>query len=262
MKKAPSSSRGYLPEKPYNILHDPRREKTGSRLKTVRVTKDDVSDLKIEKQQLIDERTQLKAKIVRLEAQSKRSARAGTSNQNLLTQLDKEYKSVEHLVMQQRAQINQLLRSDNAAERQELQEEAKIIYQERLRLQELQCQQQVELNEARKELDELLKTNGPAIYEKQAEKISVLEDKLNKYEVANAKLAAKIKRLKEEKKTQDESQAGQINSRAEELRRQIKEVEDKTAEIEEKIRVSRENHEQVMSKIRQSIIDQSPEQNQ
>jgi chromosome segregation ATPase len=261
MRRTPSSSRGYLPDKPYNLLHDPRREKTRSRLKAVRVSKDDVNDLKIEKQQLIDERTQLKAKIVRLEAQSKRSTRAGTSNKNLLTQLDKEYKSVEHLVMQQRAQINQLLRSDNAAERQELQEEAKNIYQERLRLQDLQLQQQKELSDAKMELDELLRTNGPAIYEKQNQKIKVLEDKLMKYENANARLAEKIRKLKEEKRTQDESQAGQINSRADQLRMQIKEVEDKTAEIEEKIRASKENHEKVMDRIRQSIIDQGSDQN-
>ena len=262
MRKAPSSTRGYLPEKPYNILHDPRRDKTGSRLRSARVTKEDVNDLKIEKQQLIEERTQLKAKIVRLETQSKRSTRSGTSNQNLLTQLDKEYKSVEHLIMQQRAQINELLRSDNAAERQELQEEAKIIYQERLRLHDLQCQQQIELSEAKKELDELLSTNGPAVYEKQANKIKLLEDKLKKYEHANAKLAAKIKKLKQEKKIQEETQSGQIGMRAEQLRAQIKEVEDKTAEIEEKIRTSKENHEEAMRRIRQSILDQNASQNQ
>ncbi|EAY21157.1 hypothetical protein TVAG_283270 [Trichomonas vaginalis G3] len=262
MKRGSTSARGYLPEKPYNILHDPRRDKgVNSRLKSAHVTKEDVNDLKIEKQRLIDERTQLKAKIVRLETQSKRSTRTGTSNQNLLTQLDREYKSVEHLIKQQNAQINELLRSDNAAERQELQEEAKIIYQERLRLHDLQCQQQLDLNQAKRELDELLSTNGPAVYEKQANKIQMLEEKLKKYENANAKLAAKIKKLKQEKKIQEETQSGQVGMRAEQLRAQIKEVEQKTDEIEQKIRDSKEKHEKIMKEIRQSIIDQNSKDN-
>ena len=142
--------------------------------------------------------------------------------------------------------------------RQELQEEAKIIYQERLRLHDLQIQQQRELEEAKSELDELLATNGPAIFEKQANKIKNLEDKLRKYEKANANLAAKIKKLKQDKKIQEETQSGQIGMRAEQLRSQIKEVEEKTAEIEEKIRTSKENHEEIMRKIKQSMIEQTP----
>lgn len=254
--RTPSSARNRgLPEKPYSILHDPRRNQGVSRIRATRVTKEDINDLKIEKQRLIEERQQLKAKIVRLETQSKRSARTGTTNQNLLTQLDREYKSVEHLIMQQRAQINELLRSDNAAERQELQEEAKIIYQERLRLHDLQIQQQIDLNQAKKELDDLLSSDGPAVFEKQARKINELEEKLRKYEKANKKLSEKIKKLKQEKKLQEESQSGAISIRANQLKSQIREVEQKTEEIEAKIKESKQKHEEVMKQIRQSLLD-------
>lgn len=254
--KIPASARR-VPEKTYSILNELKKNQTASRIRTNKITKDDINDLKIERQKLLDERQQLKTKIVRLEAQSKRSAKNGSANQNLLTQLDREYKNVEHLIAQQRAQINELLRSDSAAERQELQEEAKIIYQERLRLHELQVQQQIDLNQAKQELDDLLASDGPVVYERQARKISELEEKLRKYEKANKKLSDKIQKLKQEKKLQEESQNGAIGSRAAQLKSQIKEVEQKTEEIEQKIRESKEKHEIVMKQIRQSLLEQN-----
>ena len=245
-------SRRFAPsQQGYN---DSRSEPNTSRSRQRPITKDDINELKIERQKLLDERTQLKTKIARLEVQSKRSARTANANPQLLTQLDREYKTVEHMIMQQRAHINELLMSDNAAQRQELQEEAKIIYQERVRLQDLQLQQQITLNEAKKELTELLASDGPAVFERQAKRIEALEEKLRKYEHANKKLAAKVKTLKAKKALEEESAQGAIGSRAAQIRAQIREAEKATEEIEDKIAQSIEKHKQVMKSLQISLL--------
>jgi hypothetical protein len=218
------------------------------------VTKEDIIELKQERQKLLEERTQLKTKIARLEVQSKRSTRTANTNPQLLNQLDREYLSVEHMIIQQRAQINELLMSDSAAQRQELQEEAKIIYQERIRLQDLQVQQQIALNDAKRELAELLETDGPAVYERQAHKIEALEAKLKRYEHANDKLAAKVKSLKTKKALEEEAATGAIGNRAAQLRAQIREAERATEEIEEKITQSVEKHKNVMKQLHLTLL--------
>lgn len=252
-----SSQLNYTANSPYstqNTAFDTYMTTLGSRSKSRQITKEDINELKIEKQKLLEEKQQLKSKITRLEVQSKRSVRTTNANPQLLTQLDREYKTVEHMIMQQRAEINELLMSDNAAQRQELQEEAKIIYQERVRLQDLQLQQQITLNEAKKELNALLSSDGPAVFEKQAQKIELLEQKLQKYEHANKKLADKVKALKEKKALEEQSAAGAIGVRAAQIRAQIKEAEKATEEIEEKIAQSVEKHKQVMKTLQISLL--------
>lgn len=261
-----SSSRRYIPSQTApsysarpnsqhaSLLIDSHQQAPSPRFRQRQITQEDIQALQLEKQKLIDEKAQLKTKIARLEVQSKRSSRTANTNPQLLTQLDREYKSVEHMIMQQRAQINELLMSDNAAQRQELQEEAKIIYQERVRLQDLQLQQQLALNDARRELQELLESDGPAVFERQAHRIEQLELKLHKYEHANKKLAAKVKSLKAKKALEEESAAGAIGSRAAQIRAQIREAEKATEEIEEKIAQSIEKHKQVMKSLHISLL--------
>lgn len=226
-----------------------------SRYKHRQITQDDINQLKLELQKLQEERKQLNIKIARLEVQAKRAARTTNANPKLLTQLDREYKNVEHMIMQQRAQINELLISDAAAQRQELQEEAKIIYLERIRLQDLQLQQQMALNDAKKELEELLASDGPAKFHAQAQKISELEEKLAKYEHANKKLTDKVKRLKASKMQEQDGIDG--SSKAAMIRKQIRETEAATEEIERKIQESTEKHKDVMKSLQISLLNRT-----
>ncbi|OHS96066.1 hypothetical protein TRFO_37822 [Tritrichomonas foetus] len=258
-RRTPSNSQayGYSPHVvPHHtsLLIDSHPEPVSVKAKQRPITKDDINELKIERQKLIDERTQLKTKIARLEVQSKRSARTSNANPQLLSQLDREYKTVEHLIMQQRAQINELLMSDNAAQRQELQEEAKIIFMERTRLMDMQLQQQISLNEAKKELSELLANDGPTVYEKQANRINSLEAKLKKYLSANEKLTSKVKTLKSKKALEEEAATGTIGTRANQIRAQIRDAERATEDIEEKIAKSIQKHKEVMKSLQISLI--------
>ena len=153
------------------------------------------------------------------------------------------------------AQINELLISDAAAQRQELQEEAKIIYQERIRLENLQLDQQMALNTAKRELEDLISSDGPTKYNEQAQKIVELEEKLRKYEHANKKLAEKVKRLKVSR-AQDQ-EAGTGGSRASQIRKQIRETEAATQEIERKIQESTEKHKEIMKSLQISLLNRS-----
>ena len=239
--------------KPRNLSHANTTMSNPITQKRV-ITKEDINELKIEKQKLIDERTQLKAKIARLEIQSKRPARIANVNPQLLTQLDREYKAIENQVQRQRSQLNSLLSSDSAAQRQELQEESKILYQERIRLQELQLQQQITLNEAKNELKRLMASDGPEVLEKQEKKIKMLEEKLRKYKHANHKLASKVKNMKTQRELQEETQTISYENRVAKLRAQIRRVEKATEEVEDKIADSIEKHQNVMNSLKISLL--------
>ena len=256
-----SNTQNYSPHvAPHNtsLLIDSHPDPISPKSKQRPITKEDINELKIERQKLLDERTQLKSKIARLEVQAKKSARTSNANPQLLAQLDKEYKTVEHLIMQQRAQINELLMSDNAAQRQELQEEAKIIYMEKVRLQDLQMQQQISLNDSKRELNDLLETDGPAVLERQEKRIESLEEKLSKYNAINERLASKVRILK--KTLEEEAATGTIGNKANQLRQQIKEAEKATKDIDDKIKNSIEKHKEIMKKLSGSTGNDSPKE--
>jgi predicted RNase H-like nuclease (RuvC/YqgF family) len=104
-----------------------------------------------------------------------------------------------------------------------------------------------------------MESDGPAVYERQAQRIEALEEKLRKYEHANSKLAAKVKSLKAKKALEEESAAGAIGGRTAQLRAQIREAERATEEIESKIAQSVEKHKQVMKALHLSLLQRGIE---
>jgi chromosome segregation ATPase len=213
------------------------------------VTKEEVQALKARKLQLLDEKDRLRAQISRIEIQTKRGGRPFSINQQLFDELDHQYRSLSQLIEDQNRQIAELNLSDTAALYRELQEEAKVIYQEQKRLEDACAHQQAALEESNAELEQLLKTDGPEALTVQIEKLAKLEAKYAKYTRANRRLKKKVTSLQTTKIREDVN-ADEIQHRAAELERQIAEVHAATAQNLEKYEQSQREHEEVIARLR------------
>jgi chromosome segregation ATPase len=156
-------------------------------------------------------------------------------------------------VLELRAQLAQIMQSDSAFRREELQEEAKVLYQEWKRLQDVTFQQEIAVSDAKKELDELLAEEGPAQFEKQSAQITQLQEKLKKFEHANAKLDRKIRTLTAQRAKEEEAKNEAAAAEIAELKKQIEEAERATKEVQESIQKSKERHQQVMRSLQESL---------
>jgi hypothetical protein len=137
----------------------------------------------------------------------------------------------------------------------ELQEEAKVLYQEWKRLQELTFRQQIAVNDAQKELNELLAEEGPAQFERQTTQISELQEKVKTYQQANAKLDRNVKILTAQSERAAAGQNGAADADIDDLKRRIEEVERATREVQESIRKSKEGCGQVTESVEGSPDD-------
>jgi hypothetical protein len=196
--------------------------------------------LRKELKRLTDERDDLK---LQLRQRSQHHLRSGAPSGS---PRDREYCALAQEVVAMRAELTLLLRSDNALQRDELQEEAKVLYQEWCRLQDLTIEQQIALSDAKKERDDGTPEDAPATYDRQAKQIAELTAKVARYEHANVKLAQKIKKLRAAK-------GEAAGDSGEEIAQQIEHVEKETTDVEERIRRAKENHQKVMSALQASL---------
>ena len=217
------------------------------------VTKEELDDLKRQKLALLEEKKLLKTKIARMEVQTKRGDRPLTTNKQLWDQLNREYNALEKIIEDQHRQVAELNLSDRAALCLELKEECKIVLQERLRLQDVQLNQQLALNDSKRELDELLENDGPDVIPEQNERIRKLEAKLHKYHHANKKLKAKVRSLREARAYSADTNNEEVQRRSEQIKRQIRDVEEATRKNNEKYEQSRERHEALVKKLRAAV---------
>ena len=241
---------------PVSLLADNHNSSSSSVSSRRNITHDDINRLKIEKSQLVDEISTLKARIARLEMQTRRTKRTANENARFLTHTDFEYRSVEHLLIQQRAEINELLMSDKAAQTHELKESLKLIYEEQERLKDIQLEKQMEINDAKNEWEEILRTDGPDVYDQQSLILSELNEKLQKFKKANLKLEHKVAKMRDQREIEtsltDESEAPKKQS--EKLRRLIREEEKAVKEMDEKIEASIQQHAQIMKQLHIELL--------
>ena len=220
------------------------------------ITKEDIDRLKVEKNQLLSEISTLKARIARLEMQTRRTKRTANENARFLTHLDFEYRSVEHLLIQQRAEINALLMSDKAAQSHELKESLKLIYEEQERLKDIQLEKQMEINDAKNEWEEILRTDGPDVYDQQTIILNELNGKLAKFKKANEKLDHKVAKMKDQKELESSivDETDLSKKQTDKLRKLIKAEEKSIREMDEKIQSSIKQHAQIMKQLHIELL--------
>ena len=216
------------------------------------VTQQELHQLKNQRNDLVEEKKLLKSRIARLQAQTRRGKNVSTTP-HLMNHLTREYKSLQSMITTQNAEITKLKRSDDAALLHELHEEIKIIWLERKRLQNVQLQQQLELDDSQKELDELVESDGPDTLKMQQKKIAKYERTLRKYKEVNARLAMKIKAMRAERANQEDINQAEIKNRCEELEEQIVKAKTARKNYEEKLKNSQEEHKIIMQKLRDKL---------
>jgi chromosome segregation ATPase len=216
------------------------------------VTKEEIEELKRQKHSLLDERKQLRTKVARMEVQNKRGGNPTSRNKQLETQLQKQQRGLEQLLAEQQKHLETLRGSDRATLCLELQEEAKILLQEQLRLDDVRIAQESELELTQRNLDDLLESDGPEVLVQQKEKIQQLQEKIQVYKHANRKLHAKIRFLNQQKAAANQSE---ISQRAEELEQQIQKVRDALLKLEQKYEQADIEHGEFMQRLREAPLD-------
>jgi DNA repair exonuclease SbcCD ATPase subunit len=211
--------------------------------------RDEIDSLKRQKVELIEEKKRLQARLNRIDIESQRPIRA-VVNPRLITQLDREYRDLLQQVEAQRRELTALKQSDEAAVVSELQEEVKMVYLEKVRLEQYQVQQQQELREITQEYEDLMRNEGPEALERQQQKIASYQEKLEKYKHANHKLSSKIKTARANRAFDNEDGRERIRARAEELDQQIEKTKRETEELQRQIDESRAQHRMEMRALR------------
>lgn len=212
----------------------------------------EVEKLKKQKIELLEERKRLKERIARIDEESQRPIRASI-NPRLIFQLDQEYKTLQEGIEAKKKELAELRMSDEIVVRQELQEEIKALYLERVRLQGFQIEQQQELNKVRAEYEDLLNEESQEVIDKQEQKLDSYKEKLDKYKKANHKLAGKIKSMRANKAFADDKGRAKIEERAQELKLEIEKVQQETESVKLEIEQSRKDHRLKMRELRTQV---------
>ena len=217
---------------------------------SVQALKADILRLKQEKFELSEEKKQLKVKLARME-QQKKNQNISTINETVYEKLEQEQKTLEEMIEEQKKELVKLNLSDEAAQRQELQEEAKILYLEQLRLIEERKKQKAAYEESQMALDALLERDGPEVLKQQQDKITKLNDKLYKYIKANKKLTSKLQQQRDNNANINSQYQNAVYKKKQELKQQIEEIKRETSQNRAKIEKAKEEHEILMQKLRQ-----------
>lgn len=245
---------------PASLLLDTHSTISSGSISHRNITKEDINRLKIEKQQLLGELSILKARIARLEMQNKRTQRTSNENARFLTQIDFEYRAAEHLLIQQRAEINELLMSDKAAQTHELKESIKLNYEEQERLKDIQLEKQMEINDAKQAWEDAIRTDGPDVYEQQSLILTELNEKLQKFKKANTKLEHKVTKLRDQREIESTlTDDTQPRKQSEKLRMQIRAEENAIKHVEEKIQESIKQHAKIMKVLHIELLQKGLE---
>lgn len=209
----------------------------------------ELDNLKRRRYELTEEKKRLKARIAKIDAESQKNIRA-VVNPRLISELDREYAAINEEVEKHRRELDNIRMSDSAAVRIELQEEVKVIYLERMRLEQFQIAQQQELNAVKDEYDALMAEEGPEACAARAKKLEKYREKLDKYKVANDGIAQKIRTIRANRAFDNDEGRKKISKRAEELRQEIESAQSEADEILAETEALTRKHRQEMRALR------------
>jgi hypothetical protein len=245
-KRPPNSARD-----PPNELYSARSQFTAIKKSQEALTTDDIVNLKREKQNLIHERTLLKAKLARYASFNHHPKPPGR-NQQIANSLEREVHKLEQLTSAKRAEIAQLIYSDRAAVITELQEESKMLHLELMRLKKSKQESESDLRGLAAEYDEACQKYAPTVLSRQQEQITKLEQMIAAQKEKNEMVRAKISAIKEEQEGEDE-QAEKIQRKIEEMQGKIKHEQQEIAAIDRQMQQMREEHAREMQRLQAQV---------
>jgi uncharacterized sporulation protein YeaH/YhbH (DUF444 family) len=217
------------------------------------LTTEDIINLKREKQNLIRERTLLKAKLARY-ATSNRHPKPPGRNGQIANSLEQEVHKLEQLTAGRRAEIAELIYSDRAAVVTELQEESKMLHLEALRLQTTKQDTENELRRLSAELQEVAQRYSPAVLARQHGQIKTLEKEIATQRAKNATIKEKVARLKavqESEETVEES--ARTRQKIDDLKAQIRKEQQEIAALDRQMQQMRDEHANEMQQLQAQL---------
>lgn len=203
------------------------------------ITPEEIINLKMEKQQLIQEKTTIKAKISRYN-QLANTKKAPARNAQIISSLERQVAALEKMVLQKKGELQNILLSDRAAMITELQEESKIYHLELIRLQTSKRESEHNLRAVDAKLEKLNNeySNESLLNKKKA--IEVLEKEIASQSSKNEALRQAIVEMRQQHEEKCNSKENQrlrqkINDIKEKIRLEQKAIQD----IEQEIRSTR-----------------------
>lgn len=222
VRNPPNSSRG-------NDMYSARNQLNAIRNSRDPITIDDIINLKREKQNLTQERYLLKAKLARFNEISRRPNTAKRDVQ-IANSLEKQVQTLENLTAAKRAEINDLIYSDRAAQVTELQEESKMLHLESLRLKRAKLDTEAEIKQLTAELESTCEKYSPQVLTRQHKQIKAVEKEIK---LQNKKNEDIQKKIDEAKRYQEEQK---LEEKKEELQKQINELKQKIRNEQDQIK--------------------------
>ena len=196
---------------------------------------DEISILKKEKQNLIQEKSLLKAKIVRLTNKAKRP-RQSTQKFNIQysNSLEKELRQAKQMTAAKRSEIALIKLSDRAAIVDELQEECLMLHMELIRMKKQKIEAEKQRKEAYKKLVNAQEEYSKEVLEKQKKEIAHYIKEIATQKQRNFAIALKLQKKEEAKDVPDE-RTRVIQNSVDAIDKSIKQEEEETKQIQEEI---------------------------
>jgi vacuolar-type H+-ATPase subunit I/STV1 len=217
------------------------------------LTTDDITNLKREKQNLIQERSLLKARLARY-ANFNRHPKPPGRNQHIANSLEQQVRTLEQLTAAKRAEIAQLIYSDRAAVISELQEESKMLHLELMRLRKSKQESEASLRDVTAQLKEACEKYSPAVLARQDKTIKNLEREIAAQRAKNDTIKEKVAQMKaEQEDSQYQEQNMKVHRQIDSLRSQIKQEQQEIAAIDQQMAQMKADHAAEMTRLQSDL---------
>jgi chromosome segregation ATPase len=250
MTSRPKSSRRFpptsIPDSPTDFY--PSQMKSAKLSREV-LTPEDVMNLKREKQNLLHERTILKAKIARYASYHHHHSQPANKTDSILHSLEQEVRQLEQQTAAKRAEVAQLMASDEAAIVSELKEESKMLHLEMMRIRRERQAVERELQDVSAQLEAACQKYSPAEFEKQQKLIKKLEREMVDLRTKNAAAKELVARMKEDEEYRMEEEQ-EAKEKVADLKAKIRREQQQIAEINQEMTQMRAEHLEVVERLR------------
>ncbi|EAY14712.1 hypothetical protein TVAG_038180 [Trichomonas vaginalis G3] len=195
---------------------------------------DEIGVLKREKQNLIQEKSLLKAKIARLTTRAKKPQSFAT-NSAVQNSLERELHQIEQMTANYRSEIALIKQSDRAAIIDELQEECLMLHMELIRMRSKKSEAEKENKDLQQLLQEKQSEFSREVLSKQKKEIKSLQKEIALQQSRNEIIAEKVQK-RENAKDQPDERVRVISSTISDLDQKIKNEEDETEKSKQEIK--------------------------
>jgi predicted RNase H-like nuclease (RuvC/YqgF family) len=217
------------------------------------LTTEDITNLKREKQNLLRERTLLKAKLSRYASFNRHSKPPGR-NQQIANSLEREVHKLEQLTAAKRAEIAQLIYSDRAAVITELQEESKMLHLELMRLKKAKQESELDLREIASQYEQACQKYSPAVLTRQHAQIATLEQMIAAQKEKNETLQSKVNSLKAEQEGQErQAEAEKVQQKIDQLKAKIRREQQEISALDKQMEEMRQEHNNEMQRLQAQV---------